>query len=211
MWQRPLLAERVSVTSIEAASCVDCHVAAFFVATRVPRYFDFTPQSYGPYFWPRASWILVHVLGGLVAAVIGPMQFWQRIRQRHVRIHRVAGRVYLGIAVGGTAGLLLAVTSKVTLTYAAGLAGLAIAWLTTAGLAFAAVRNGSIDQHRQWMIRSYVVTLAFVSFRLAEDLLGYLGIGTQVDRLTVMSWACWTVPLFATEVAFHTKAIFRPR
>jgi hypothetical protein len=30
-------------------------VAAFFIATRVPRYFVLTEQSYGPYFWPRSS------------------------------------------------------------------------------------------------------------------------------------------------------------
>ena len=40
-------------------------------------------------------------------------------------------------------------------------------------MAFVAIRNRNIAQHRQWIIRSYVVTMGFVSFRLVEDLLAY--------------------------------------
>jgi predicted membrane protein DUF2306 len=118
-------------------------VGAFFVATRVPRYFVLTAQSYGPYFWPRSTWLLPHVLGGLLAILIGPLQFWARIRRDYVQVHRWSGRVYLaGVVVGGIA------TSQVTLTYAAGLAGLGVAWLTTAGMALAAVLHRNFALHR---------------------------------------------------------------
>ena len=63
-------------------------VAAFFLVTRVPRYLVLTEQSYGPYFWPRSSWVLPHVLGGLLAILIGPLQFWSRIRRDHIQVHR---------------------------------------------------------------------------------------------------------------------------
>jgi len=187
-------------------------VAAFFLATRVPRYLVLTAQSYRPYFWPRSSWLLPHVLGGLLAILIGPLQFWARIRKDYVQVHRWSGRVYLAaVVVGGIASLGLAATSKVTLTCAAGLAGLGLAWLTTAGMAFAAVLHRNFAQHRQWVIRSYVVTMAFVTFRVVEDLLEARGIGTQAERLSLMSWACWAVPLLFTEVAFQAKAVFSRR
>ena len=38
-------------------------------------------------------------------------------------------------------------------------------------MAFVAIRRKNLVQHKQWMVRSYVVTFAFVSFRLASDLL----------------------------------------
>jgi len=187
-------------------------VAAFFLATRVPRYLVLTEQSYGPYFWPRSSWVLPHVIGGLLAILIGPLQFWSRIRREYIQVHSWSGRVYLiGVVVGGIASFGLAATSQVTLTYAAGLAGLGLAWLTTAGMALAAVLHRNFALHRQWMIRSYVVTMAFVTFRVVEDLLEAKGIGTKVDRLTLMSWACWAVPLLFTEVAFQAKAVFSRR
>lgn len=31
-----------------------------------------------------------------------------------------------------------------------------------------AIRTGRIEQHRQWMLRSYTVTFAFVTLRLVE-------------------------------------------
>ena len=71
--------------------------------------------------------------------------------------------------------------------------------------------NSVSSQNRQWMICSYVVTMAFVTFRVMEDLLETKGIGTKLDRLTLMSWACWAVPLLFTEVAFQAKAVFSRR
>ena len=76
-------------------------LTAFFLVTRVPRYLVLTEQSYGPYFWPRSNWVLPHVLGGLLAILIGPLQFWSRIRRDHIQVHRWSGRVYLaGVVVG---------------------------------------------------------------------------------------------------------------
>ncbi|WP_197446530.1 DUF2306 domain-containing protein [Tautonia plasticadhaerens] len=155
---------------------------------------------------------MLHVLAGLVAIGTGLPQFWPRLRRDHVKVHRVVGRVYLSsVVLGGATGLFLATTSRVTPTYAAGLAFLSVAWLTTSGMAFAAILNRNVDQHKQWMIRSYVVTLAFVSFRLGEDVLAYWGIGTKADRLSVMSWACWAVPLLFTEIAFQARPVFLGR
>jgi Predicted membrane protein (DUF2306) len=42
---------------------------------------------------------------------------------------------------------------------------LAFAWITTASMAYISVMRGRILQHKEWMIRSYVVTFAFVTFR----------------------------------------------
>ena len=201
---------QVSISRLlpRAAWVIVLCLTALFLATRVPRYFMLTEQSYGPYFWPRVSWVLPHVLGGLLAILIGPLQFWSRIRRDHIQVHRWSGR---GVVVGGLASFGLAATSQVTLTYAAGLAGLGVAWLTTAGMALAAVLHRNFALHRQWMIRSYVVTMAFVTFRVLEDLLEAKGIGTKLDRLTLMSWTCWALPLLFTEVAFQAKAVFSRR
>ena len=61
------------------------------------------------------------------------------------------------------------------------------------------------------MIRSYVVTFAFVNFRLIEDGLEYLQIGDNVDRLTLMSWACWSIPLLFTEAILQYRKTFKRR
>ncbi len=50
------------------------------------------------------------------------------------------------------------------------------------------------------MVRSYVVTTAFISFRLFNDYGPTSHILPAYDRSVTIIWACWTIPLLATEV-----------
>ena len=51
--------------------------------------------------------VYTHIFGALVAMVVGPFQFSTRLRAKRLRLHRVLGRLYLGVGVlvGGFAGL----------------------------------------------------------------------------------------------------------
>ena len=185
---------------------------AYFVWKYALHYFVFTPQSYGTYFWPRISWVVPHVAAGLVAILIGPLQFWPRLRRDHLAFHRIAGRVYVTVVlVGAIAALGLAAKIDSGPAYALGLAGLAVAWLTTTGMAFVAIRRKNVEQHRQWMIRSYVVTFAFVTFRLCDDAMHRLQILSDDERSKVLAWACWAVPLLVTELILQSRAVFKTR
>ena len=150
-----------------------------------------------------------HVLGGLVALVIGPFQFWAHIRNGYPKIHRISGRIYLiSVLVGALFGMAMAVTSSRGLTFGSGLFALAVAWLLTSAMAFISIRKRNFVQHKQWMVRSYVVTFAFVTSRVIINLLGYYGIGQQIDRLSLVSWAGWALPLLVTELVLQSKQVF---
>jgi hypothetical protein len=58
------------------------------------------------------------------------------------------------------------------------------------------------------MIRSYVTTFAFVTFRIGEVSLTTAGIGEPLQSLAILSWACWAVPLLATEAILQGRKIF---
>jgi len=184
----------------------------YFVIKNVPRYFVFTAESYGSYFWPKAAWLLPHVASGLLAALIGPLQFWPRVRRDHLQFHRIAGRIYVGtVVVGSFASFGLAATIQGAPAYALGLSGLAVAWLTTTGMAFVAIRRKNLLQHKQWMIRSYVVTFAFVTFRLVNDLLQAGHILPDNERDALLAWACWAVPLLSALLVIQAGAVFKSR
>jgi len=185
---------------------------AYFVVKNVPRYFVFTADSYGKYFWPRVTWLFPHVAGGLLAVLIGPVQFWPRMRRDYLQAHRIAGRVYVAtVLVGGVAGLVMAAKAEGGAAYSLGLAGLAVAWLTTTAMAFVAIRRKNLVQHKQWMVRSYVVTFAFVTFRLADDAMGAAHILPDDERGKLLAWACWAVPLLVTEVCLQAGAVLKNR
>jgi uncharacterized membrane protein len=191
------------------AVLVGLAVGVYFIVRYVPRYFVVTEASYGTYFWPRAGWVLTHVALSLLAITIGPLQLWARIRERYWRFHRLAGRIYLiGVAGGSVAAIGLSLTAGFTPAYRSGLFFLALAWMGTTGMAFAAIRRRKIAQHREWMIRSYVVTFSFVTFRVVRDIFVANGLGTFEEMLVVMSWASWAVPLLITEMVIQGRAIF---
>jgi uncharacterized membrane protein len=185
---------------------------AYFLCKYLPRYAVFTPESYGNDFWPRRAWLVPHIAGGLLAILIGPLQFWPKMRRDYLQAHRIAGRVYVVTVLGGAcAALGLAATSNVGAAYAAGLSGLAVAWLTTTGMAFLAIRRKNLLQHKQWMVRSYVVTFAFVTFRLADDSMRAGHLLGDDERAKLLAWACWALPLLLAEVAIQSGAVFRGR
>lgn len=53
--------------------------------------------------------------------------------------------------------------------------------------------------HREWMVRSYVVTFAFVFLR-AMYLSPLFGGGAAPERMTALLWMSFVVPLLITEV-----------
>ena len=107
--------------------------------------------------------LIPHTLAGIFALLIGPINFSSRIRQRHLQLHRVLGRVYvISVFVGAFTGIALAAGRP-------GLPGTsmqAAAWIVCTTAAFITARNRQIIQHRQWMARSYAVTFTFVSSRV---------------------------------------------
>jgi uncharacterized membrane protein len=107
--------------------------------------------------------LIPHILAGTFALLIGPINFSSRIRQRHLRLHRVLGRIYvISVFVGASTGVALAFGRPGF----PGTSGQAAAWIVCTTAAFITARNRQIIQHRQWMARSYAVTFTFVSSRV---------------------------------------------
>ena len=185
-------------------------LGAYYLVTAVGRYLTFDEAKIGPYFWPRANMVFVHAISGSIALIMGFFQFWPWLRNTHKKIHRAGGRVYLvATLVGAISGYALAFTSSIHVVYAGGLAGLATAWLLTGGMAFISIRNRNINQHKQWMVRSYVVTFAFISFRVASDIFEANGVMEFPLNVMFLSWACWAIPLLFTEVVLQWKQATR--
>lgn len=176
----------------------------YYVGTRAFPMLVVTEENYGAYFYPRAMWLFPHIIFSIAAILIGPFQFVPKFRNSYVKTHRKLGRVYIiSVVFGGLAGMGLAVTSGVNLPYAVGLFGLGFTWAASATLAFLAIKNRKVAQHKEWMIRSYIITFAFVTFRFIEDILLSLEIGSQVEILVLMSWSSWAVPLFIGEMVMQ--------
>ena len=160
----------------------------------------------------HGAWLLLHIVGGTVALLIGPLQFSAAVRRRNLTLHRWSGRVYLasvGVSVAASIWILLLPHSS--FGFRIGIGGLALAWIATTGVAYAAVRARQIPLHKEWMIRSYVVTFGFVFFRLLLEPLFSLEIATRGEIVAAVSWMCWALPLLVTEVVLSARKIAQAR
>ncbi len=168
-------------------------------------------QKYFDYLWPHRFRLILHILGGIVALVCGTLQLWTGLRQKAMTFHRWTGRVYLvGVAVGIT-GAFLMTLSTTPKSFGVALRGLAMAWLGTTAIAWAAIVRGRVSLHKEWMVRSYLVTFAFVTFRVITDnmpwLIARLG-SSPDDASSNVTWLSWVVPLAVYEVILQGKRLF---
>jgi uncharacterized membrane protein len=176
--------------------------AGKFVFNDALPYFGFEEEAFGR--WWDYKWTLIgHISGGLLALVIGPFQFWKAFRNKYMTAHRWLGRIYLtAILIGAISSSYLAWTTglKANLNWAVALQGLAFVWIVTAAMAYVSVRRGKIQQHKDWMIKSYVVTFAFVSFRWLNEL-------PALEELSgsTLIWISWAIPLMITEIFLQWK------
>ena len=166
-----------------------------------------TLQGFQFTYWPRRGWLLTHIAGGLIALLSGPVQLWLGLHDVKMHVHRRLGLIYIaGMAIGSIGAVGLAFKTEGGLIFGSGLFFLALAWVTTTSLAYVAIRKGLIDQHREWTIRSYVVTFAFVTFRIGQVAMTARGIDIQL-AIGVMAWACWAIPLLITEAVIQGRKI----
>jgi hypothetical protein len=183
--------------------------ALWFWNTAALKFFTVDQDTYG-IFWPRRSWLLAHIAGGTAALLIGPIQLWLGLSgRRQPLLHGVLGAGYLlGVGTGSIAAFQLASHTDFGWSFSLGLASMAMAWLVSTALAAIAILRRLVEQHREWMVRSYVVTFGFVTFRLVVDILEVARAGTFAEQLTAASWICWSVPLLITEVILQGRKVF---
>jgi uncharacterized membrane protein len=139
--------------------------------------------------------IQVHAIGGAIALILGLVQF-QRVRKHMpARSHRYIGRTYaFSVLASSIAGMLMAVRSDAGIMAQLGFAGLAMAWFTTLGMAWVAIREHNQAKHQNYIWLNYALTWAAVTLRLEMPFLT-IGFGIELGY-TIVAWSCWVPNLF---------------
>jgi uncharacterized membrane protein len=166
-------------------------------------------HHYHPFRW----WLLPHGIAGACALLLGPLQFSDRLRQRFAKFHRVSGRIYVASA------MILAPLGAYIQYFqermgtprsfsVAGVVDAALLMLTT-GIAFAFILNGKVQQHRQWMTRSFAVALVFVEVRVVQGVTGWENLGIAATETVV--WSCLAFSLLSADIVLQIQELWRSR
>jgi uncharacterized membrane protein YozB (DUF420 family) len=84
-------------------------------------------------------------------------------------------------------------------------------WMITTGIAMAFILKGKVQEHRQWMIRSFAVALVFLEGRVVGGVTGWENLGNHVDETIV--WACLAFSILSADLVLqlqdlaHTRSI----
>ena len=182
----------------------------FFTYEFVLQYFIWNEQSYG-YYWAFRLPLIFHVVGGLLALLSGLFQLWTGLGATNMQVHPMTGKIYLaGVAIGATGAFILSVSSSFFgPTFGVALFCLALAWVSTSGMAVFCIRKGNTRLHRQWMIRSYILTFAFVTFRIFTDYIPYeawWGL-TRPEISNATIWVSWVMPMMVYEIYAQLREV----
>jgi hypothetical protein len=198
---------RVPVAVLSITSLI---AIAFFALAALP--YLLSPAHNAEAYAGRRGWLLVHIVGGTIALLSGPVQLWLGIADRRIDFHRKFGFAYIaGVAIGASGAFWLAAHPSFGWVYGAGLGSMAVAQVVTTAMAFVAIKRSLIEQHKEWMIRSYVVTFSFVTYRLFGVLIGPLQLGTVAELNIVLAWGSWALPLLLTEAILQGRKVLAVR
>ena len=172
------------------------------------RYLTLNPEVFFPeqraVYIAHTTGILIHIVGSMLATIIGPFQFLPRsISKRFLKLHRWLGRIYLGgILLGGLGGLYMAFLAYGGFPAQLGFATLAIIWLASGFMAYRQIRRKEIQSHRQWMVRNYALTFAAVTLRLWQIVFQVAAVDFTTAYITV-AWLSWIPNLLVAEWIVH--------
>jgi uncharacterized membrane protein len=131
--------------------------------------------------------MLAHGIPGALALLLGFFQFSSRLRQRYLPVHRILGRIYVGcVAISAPAAVLVSHRlPHPTLSMASVIQ--AFGWLATTATGLYCIRTGRIQQHREWMMRSYPFAMVFVVVRVINSIPAIANAGPLALSTTVWS------------------------
>jgi uncharacterized membrane protein len=160
---------------------------------------------------PFQWWLLPHGLAAAFALFLGPFQFSERLRRKYVMVHKTFGYLYIaGCYIGAPLGLYIQWIEEKLGTFSRSFtiatvmdAGI---WIFATTMALIMIRSGRMQQHRQWMIRSFACALIFLEVRV---ILVFFQIPEPAIEMVV--WACVAAAFPIADLVLQADEILRQR
>ena len=180
------------------------HDESFLVHTKDPMWLH-----YEPFKW----WLLPHGIAGACALLLAPMQFFGRLRTRFRQLHRVLGRIYVaGVFVAAPLGFYIQYFEERMgnpRSFSIAAAADAVLWMTTTGFGIVFILKGKVQEHRQWMTRSFAVALVFLEVRVIGGVTGWENIDVHSNETIV--WACLAFSILSADLLLQWEGLSRLR
>ena len=155
----------------------------------------------------------VHIYASMWVLLAGFTQFSSQIRDYYPRVHRALGYVYVidVLLITGPAGLLMGAYANGGLPSKISFVTLAIGWMTFTAIAFVKATRGDFVSHRNFMIRSYALTLSAVTLRAWKWSITNSFELPPMDVYRAVAWLGWVPNIIFAELLIRWYYLKKPR
>ena len=148
-------------------------------------------------------YLLPHGLTAACALLLGPMQFSDRLRARLQNSIASAGDLCAGALLGGPLGAIMQAVEGPDRWVVLSVVD-AVMLVSTTSVALIFILKGNVTQHRNWMTRSYAVTLVFLGGRFFG---GIAGLDANEPMSLAIIWSCLALSLLIADVGIHLQEL----
>jgi uncharacterized membrane protein len=132
----------------------------------------------------------LHILPGMIFMIFGPLQFVERIRTKHIKLHRWSGRLFVVSSfITGASAILIGFIfpfggpNETAATFVFG-----VIFLFSLCKAFYHIKRFEVAVHREWMLRTFSIGLGVSTIRL---LIPFFQIFTELSFKEFFGIAFW--------------------
>jgi uncharacterized membrane protein len=153
--------------------------AAFLLIKQ--EYIDITP-------WRIA--FFVHVFSSMFALIAGFTQFSNYLLTRYKKLHRIIGKIYVIdiLFITGPSSFIMALFANGGIPSRMAFTILATLWIVTTAKAWQTARARQFTAHKEWVMRSYALTLSAITLRTWKWLLTAIFHLRPLDTYMIVAW-----------------------
>ena len=151
----------------------------------------------------------IHVFTSMFVLAAGFTQFTPGILRRYKAVHRMVGKCYVMIVffVTGPASFVMALLANGGIPSRIAFTSLSLLWMYTTAKAWQTVRAGRYELHRDWMYRSYALTLSALTLRAWKWLLIALFHFRPLNTYMIVAWLGFVPNLLIAEWIIRRRGL----
>ncbi|WP_445712878.1 DUF2306 domain-containing protein [Flavobacterium sp.] len=148
-----------------------------------------------------------HVYTSIFLMIFGAFQFSNYIQRKNIKLHRISGRIYVGILLllSGPSGFVMSYYANGGLFAQVSFMLLSIFWMLFTFLTLYFILKKQVIQHQKFAIRSFALTLSAISLRLFKYLLVFFLEPLPMDAYRIAAWSGWIFNLLVAEIIIYYK------
>ncbi|WP_264792612.1 DUF2306 domain-containing protein [Aureispira anguillae] len=148
-----------------------------------------------------------HVYTSIFVLIAGIIQCSELIRNKTPLVHRVSGKLYifLVLCIASPSGFIMALHANGGLFSKLSFSIQAVLWFLFTYLAYKYIKKKEWVKHRNFMLRSYALTLSAISLRLFKWMIVTAFELPPMDTYKIVAWLGWTINLMMVEIYLMNK------